>query len=79
MPGTSPGMTVSGQGGLRQRPQFTGGGDHIAKRRHGFLPAAGLEAAIGIDPDLVVVEHVAARLERGAISPTAGTRGEWMS
>ena len=56
MPGTSQGMTVSGQGGLRQRPQFTGGGDHVDECRPDLFPFAGLQAAIRIDPELGVGE-----------------------
>ncbi len=47
---------------LRQRPQFAGGGDHVGQRRPDLLPFAGLQAAIGIDPELRVGQAAAARV-----------------
>src|SRR5690242_17554117 len=45
-------------------PHLSGRGDHVLERRERLLPAARLEPAVGIHPDLRVVQHAGHALQR---------------
>src|SRR6266700_198625 len=49
----------------RGRAQLLGGAHHVPERCQGLGPAPRLEAAVGVDPDLALVEHFAHAIQRG--------------
>ena len=60
--------------------QLLRGRDHVAcSDGLDLLVAAGLQAAVGVHPQLLGPSTCAARRSRSTISSVDGIRGEWMS
>ena len=47
-------------------PDGAGGGDHVSQGRNHFLGPAGLEAAVGVDPDAVTAQRVGRLPDEGS-------------
>src|SRR5712692_3415053 len=54
----------NGMRGAGSFPQLPRGLHHVPQRRQRLVPAPGLQAAIGVDPDLAVLQHLPHPLER---------------